>query len=136
MRKTATLIAAGLCAALHAAPETPAGAVLELGARARSEPLRGPVLDLALLDDERLLVLLPDTLALYRWSAAVPTLETRQDLPGPPTSVRHPGGLLLLDSGESSVWVATSVAAQAVLFEIEGTRLVERARAGALPWSD
>jgi hypothetical protein len=142
MRTAAMVWAAGLLATSTAAPRSQAagsgvpGATLEVTARSQSETLRGPVLDLALPSEESVLVLTPATIALYHWSARGLMLDSSQELPGPLASVRHPGGLLLPDAAEYSAWVATSAMAQAVLFEIEGARLVERARAAALPWKD
>jgi len=111
-------------------------APIEIRARTRSTPIEGPVLDLLFVDEERLLALTPDAVQLFRWNGQELTRDSRQTLPGPLAPVRHPGGLLLPAPGEGAVWALTSGAAQAALYEVQGARLLERARAAALPWKD
>ena len=107
-------------------------AAVEVVARARSTPLDGRVLDLAFVGEERLLVLFPDALGLYRWDGMSLSTEARLALGEPQASVRHPGGLLL--AGREGTWALTSTSPEAVLAEAEGGRLVARARAQAAPW--
>lgn len=107
-------------------------AAVEVVARARSTPLDGRVLDLAFVGEERLLVLFPDALGLYRWDGMTLSAEARLSLGEPQASVRHPGGLLL--PGREGTWALTSTSPEALLVEAEGGRLALRTRAQAAPW--
>lgn len=107
---------------------------VEVASSTRTVPLDERILDLAWVDGERLLLLSPGALALYRWVGTSFTLQSRQPLPAPYAPVRAPGGLLLPVPRERAVWALTSVAGQAALFAVDGTQLVERGRADALPW--
>ena len=121
---------------LALAPTTraPQARPVEVASSSRTVPLDERILDLAWADDERLLLLGPEALLLYRWVGTSFTLQSRQALPGPYALVRAPGGLLLPARRERAVWALTSVAGQAALFALDGMRLVERGRADALPW--
>jgi hypothetical protein len=96
-------------------------------------PLDTRVLDVAFVDDDRLIVLLEDGVALYRRDGdALSRLDHRPlDMS---SVVRAPAGVVLVPAGEGAVWVSTNRAEGAVLFTIEGGRLLETQRAGALPW--
>lgn len=101
----------------------------------RSAPLAGPVLDLAFLGDDRLLVLGPEEVALYRWDQAALRLESRHVLAGPRRAVRAPGGLLWTSEGESAFWALSSRVARASVFSVEGTRLsVASGAEDSVPW--
>jgi hypothetical protein len=101
----------------------------------RTPPLQGPVVGLALIGDDRLLVLEPEALALYRWEDSRLVRQAQRPLPGPFETVRMPGGLLLVTEG-GLVWAITSRSPRASLFAVEdgGRRLGERLVADALPW--
>ncbi len=106
---------------------------VEVVSSSRTVPLDEDVLDLAWVDDERLLLLAPESLALYRWVGTSFTLEARRALPegGPP--VRTPGGLLRTTGDGTGVWALTSRAGRAQLFALDGRRLTPREQADALP---
>jgi hypothetical protein len=120
--------------ALSAVRSPPAPATIDVVSMARTAPLDGPVLDLAFFGDERLVLLGPDAVALYRWSGASLALESRRPLSGPLETVRRPGGLLRVAERDAAFWALTSRAPRAMLFAIEEGRLVERQEAEALPW--
>ena len=131
-----------------APPRRAAVAVAFLGARAaaassaafdvvavgRTPPLDGPVLDLAFFGDDRLVVLGPETVALYVWDGTALAALARRPLPGPLETVRSPGGLLRMAETEGAFWALTSRSPRAFLFAVEDERLVERQDAAALPW--
>lgn len=115
-------------------PTSPARAVLDVLSTTRTPPLGERVLDLALLGEERIAVLSPEALALYRWAADGLTLESRRTLPEPLATVRAPGGLLVPAERGEALWAMTSRSPRATLFRASGARLVESAQAAALPW--
>ncbi len=102
--------------------------------RATTPPIEGRIVALAFAGDERLLVLFDDALALYRRDGLALRLESRRELPGPLVPVRFPGGLLVATERESACWALTSRSPRAVLFSMEGSRLVPTHQADALPW--
>ncbi len=106
---------------------------VEVVLSSRTVPLDERVLDLAWVDGERLLLLSPEALALYRWVGTSLTLESRKLLPAGGPTVRTPGGLLLTSRRDASVWALTSSAGQAQLFAVNGARLLERSQADAVP---
>jgi hypothetical protein len=119
---------------LAASPAVAPSREVEVVSSLRSAPLDDAVLDLAWVGDERLLLLSPGALALYRATAGAFTLESRQELPGPALPVRAPGGLLW--PRERSVWALSTRAARAALFEHDGSRLREVSQADSLPLPD
>ena len=100
----------------------------------RSPSLGEPVLALAFLDDARLAVLTPASVSVHRIDRSRFLQVARRDLPLPRAVVRTPGGLVL--PGDDAFWALTSGMARAVLYALEGNRLVERAQADALPWPE
>ena len=110
------------------------GPAPDLVARARTPALGEPVLDLALLDDETILALSPEAVALYRWASDGLTLDSRRLLPGPRLVVRAPGGILTPPDDGGAFWALTSRVGPATLYRIEGRQLVEVSQADALPW--
>jgi hypothetical protein len=111
------------------------GSGFETVSSSRTPPLEGPVVGLALIGDDRLLILEPEALGLYRWEDSHLVRVAQRPLPGPFETVRMPGGLLLVTEG-STVWAVTSRSPRASLFAVEdgGRRLGERLVADALPW--
>lgn len=107
---------------------------LDVVRQARTPTLPAPVLDLAFLDDSRLVVLWAEELGLYRWEDGGLRLESRQPLRGPRVPVRAPGGLLAVAEKEQAFWAMTSRVARPALFGVDGTRVVERSSADAVPW--
>jgi hypothetical protein len=81
----------------------------------------------------RLVVLRPESIALVRLDPARAVVESEAPLPGPRVAVRTPGGLIVGPS-EGPVWVMTSRAPRAALFDLERGRLRLRSEADALPW--
>jgi hypothetical protein len=111
-----------------------AGAV-DVVRQERSALLPGPVLDLAFLGDDRLLVLWPEEVGLYRWDQAALRLESRHALAGPRRPVRTPGGILWTSDRESSFWALTSRVPRATVFSVEGARLSAASTAeDSVPW--
>jgi hypothetical protein len=107
---------------------------LEVISAVRTPPLEGPVLDLLPLPGERLLVLFPGVLALYRWDESGLALLERTKLKTPRQPMRAPAGMIWgLAPGEPS-WILEAASEEAVLYEVQGSRLKERSRAAALPW--
>ncbi|HEU0092890.1 MAG TPA: hypothetical protein VFS78_12295, partial [Vicinamibacteria bacterium] len=102
--------------------------------RATTPPIEGRIVALAFMSDERLLVLFDDALALYRRDGLALRLESRRDLPGPLSTVRFPGGLLLASESESACWALTSRTPRAVLFSLDGSRLTATHQAEVVPW--
>ena len=123
------LIATIACAIGARAVAAPAPCVP--AAPPRPLPLRA--LDLALLEGERLIVLDGAEIALVAIGRELGVLS-RAPMPGPLAVVRAPGGLLAASEREGAVWAMTSRSPHAVLFAVEGTQLVERQRAEALPF--
>ncbi len=111
------------------------GSGFETVSSSRTPPLEGPVVGLALIGDDRLLVLQPEALGLYRWEDSRLVRQAQRPLPGPFETVRMPGGLLLVTEGEE-VWALSSRSPRASLFAVEdgGRKLSERLVADALPW--
>lgn len=98
-----------------------------------SAPIGARVLDLAFVDDDRLVALLEDGVALYQREG--PALVRVDHRPLEVTLVvRAPAGIVVAAAGESAFWVSTNMAEGAVLFTIDGGRLHETERAAALPW--
>jgi hypothetical protein len=91
------------------------------------------VLDVAFVDDDRLILLLEDGVALYRRDGdALIRLDHRAlDVS---LVVRAPAGAIVVAAGEAAFWVSTNLAEGAVLFATDGGRLQEIQRADALPW--
>jgi hypothetical protein len=112
----------------------PAPATIDVVSMARTPPLEGPVLDLAFFGDDHLVLLGPDAVALYRWNGSSLALESRRPLSGLLQTVRRPGGLLRVAERDAAFWALVSRSPRAMLFAIDGGRLVERQEAGALPW--
>jgi hypothetical protein len=120
--------------ALSPVPAPPDPAAIDVRSRGQTALLDEPVLDLAFFGDERLVVLGPDAVALYRWDEAGLTLQSRRPWPGPLDTVRFPGGLLRVAEKDAAFWALTSRSPRALLFAVEDGRLVERQAADALPW--
>jgi hypothetical protein len=112
----------------------PAPAALDVVSMGRTPPLDMPVLDLAFFGDDRLVVLGPDSVALYRWDGAALAVESRRSLSGALETVRFPGGILRMAESDAAFWALTSRSPRALLFAVEDGRLVEREEAAALPW--
>ena len=110
---------------LRGPPAPTASDVLSNG---RTPPLEGPVLDLAFFGDDRLVVLGPDSVALYRFDGAGLALESRRPLSWPQEAVRFPGGMLRVAEKDGAFWALTSRSSRALLFAVEDGRLVERGR--------
>jgi len=102
--------------------------------RATTPPVEGRIVALAFAGEERLLVLFDDALALYRRDGLALRLESRRELPGPLSTVRFPGGLLLASESESACWALTSRTPRAVLFSLDGSRLTATHQAEVVPW--
>ena len=119
---------------LSPVPAPPAAAAIDVRSTGRTPLLEEPVLDLAFFGDERLVVLGPDAVALYRWDEGGLTLESRRPWPGHLDTVRFPGGLLRVAERDAAFWALTSRSPRTVLFAVEEGRLVERQEADALPW--
>ena len=120
--------------ALSALPAPSAPAAFDVRSVERTPPLDEPVLDLAFFGEDRLVVLGPDAVALYKWDDAGLTRESRQPLPAPLAPVRSPGGLLRMAEGDAAFWALSSRSPRALLFAIDRGRLVLRQEAEALPW--
>ena len=111
-----------------------ASAALEVRATSRTPALDAAVLDLVFVGEDRLVVLSPDDVVLYRIDGAALVVESRRPLAGPLATVRAPAGMIAVSLREASLWLLTNRSARAALYGIEGHRLVERAEAAALPW--
>jgi len=120
--------------ALSPVPAPPGPAALDVRSTGQTPLLEEPVLDLAFFGDDRLVVLGPDAVALYKWGDGGLTLESRRPWPGHLDTVRFPGGLLRVAERDSAFWAITSRSPRALLFAVEEGRLVERQQADALPW--
>ena len=121
---------------LASVPWPGASGRLDVVRQARTPALSQPVLDLAFLDDTRLVVLSPEELGLYRWEETGLRLDARQSLRGARQAVRTPGGLIAVAEGEGSFWAMTSRVGRPTLFGVEGSRIVERGSADAVPWPE
>jgi hypothetical protein len=120
---------------LASTPWAGAAGTLDVVRQERSAPLPGPVLDLAFLGDDRLLVLWPEEVGLYRWDQASLRLESRHVLAGPRRPVRTPGGILWTSDRENAFWALTSRVPRATVFAVEGERLsVASPAADSVPW--
>ncbi len=117
---------------LAALPRPPRGTVAVVSSNV-SAPVGSRVLDLAFVDDDHLIVLLEDGVALYlRDRDAVIRLDHRPlDVS---SVVRAPAGVIVVADGEAAFWVSTNLAEGAVLFTMDGGRLQKTQRAAALPW--
>ncbi len=117
-------------------PQRPApnGASIEVAGSHRTPALGPAILDVAFLGPDRLLVLSGDEVSAYRWVGDGLSLIGRRPLPGPLSAVRRSGGILVTSDGDDSFWALTSRGARATLVALEGTRLVERQQADAVPW--
>jgi hypothetical protein len=102
--------------------------------RVTTPPIPGRIVALAFGGEDVLLVLFDDSLALFRRDGLALRLESRRELPGPLLPARFPGGLLLASERESACWALTSRSPRAVLFSIDGSRMVAAQQADALPW--
>ncbi len=122
----AALLALWLAAAVPDAPP--------LAARGRPLPTASPILDLAFLDDRRVLALGQGTLFLYRLEEGGPVLESRLELPGEFLAVRAAAGVLKVSENENACWALTNRRERASLVAVEGRRLVLRLEADAIPW--
>jgi hypothetical protein len=103
-------------------------------AATRSASLAEPVLALAFLDDTRLAVLSPYSISVHKLDRSRFVPVARRELPFPRSTVRTPGGVLL--PGDDACWALTSGMTRAVLYALEGDRLVERGDAEVLPWPE
>lgn len=112
----------------------PVAGAMEFMSEGRGVSVPGPVLDLAFLDDQRLLALTEDALALYRLEDGTPTLEARLELSGARLSVRAPAGVLRASEAESACWLITNGRPHSFLVAVEGRRLAPRLEADAVPW--
>jgi hypothetical protein len=112
----------------------PAAGALEFVPLGRGVSATGPVLDLAFIDDERLLALTEDALVLYRLDDSTPSQKARLELPGARLPVRAPAGVLRVSEAESACWLVTNSRPTASLVAVEGQRLAPRLEADALPW--
>ncbi len=117
---------------LQAAPVADA---MELVPQGRDVGAPGFVLDLAFLDDQRLLALTEHALLLYRIEDVTPALEARLELPGARLAVRAPAGLLRASEAERVCWLITNGRARASLVAVEGRGLAVRLEAEAVPWA-
>lgn len=107
-------------------------ALAQLHERVRTQPELG-ALDLAFLDQDRLVVLSEDTLTLYRLSGTRLERGARLSLPGEPLAARAPAGILRVVQGEGACWAATNRRSGATLFTVDGGRLVAVGGAEAIP---
>lgn len=132
------LVAVMLCAA--AAPtiagqgaRPPAAPAHRVAREILRAPIAERVLDLAFIDDERLILLTGTAVALYERSGDALALRDRRALEAS-MAVRAPAGVIAASAGEAAFWVTTNLAEGAVLFTIDGGRLQEIEHAAALPW--
>jgi hypothetical protein len=117
---------------LAALPRRPRG-TMTIVSSSVTAPVGGRVLDLAFVDDQHIVVLLGDGVALYRRERDALTRLDHRPLDAA-TVVRAPAGVVVVAAGEAAFWVATNLAEGAVLFTMDGGRLQETQRAAALPW--
>ena len=117
---------------LAALPRPPRGAV-EVVSSSVSAPTGARVLDLAFVDDDRLVVLLEHTVALYRRDGEALLRLDHRSLEVSAV-VRAPAGVVVVADREAAFWVSTNRAEGAVLFTIEDGRLQAAQHADALPW--
>jgi hypothetical protein len=100
----------------------------------RRQPLPVRALDLAFMGPDRLIALSPEEVVLLDVGGQAATVLGRRPLPGPLEVVRTPGGLLQGTERDGAFWAMTSRSPRAALFGMEGTELVERQTADALPF--
>jgi hypothetical protein len=120
-------------AGLMLAGAFPASAEVRLGER-REQPIAGPVLALAWVDESRLLVLGSRELSLVAWRGGALERLDAFDLPPATVRVRVEAGLLVLDEAGGTAWVTTNRIDHSALVAIEGERLTLRSEALAMPW--
>jgi hypothetical protein len=114
----------------------PTRGIVEIVSATRTPPLEKPVLDLALVDDRRLLLLHPDSATLALGSDASLAVRSELSLPAPLIPVRAAAGLIVSEPEAGAFWLLTNRTSAALLLTVQGDRLVERTRAGAIPWPD
>jgi len=112
----------------------PTRGIVEIVSATRTPPLEKPVLDLALVDDQRLVLLHPDSATLVLARDASLAVRSELSLPGPLLPVRATGGVIVRGQETETFWLLTNRTNAAVLVAIQGDRLVEQRRAGAIPW--
>jgi hypothetical protein len=100
----------------------------------RSASIAEPALAVAFLDDTRVAVLSPFSISIQKLDRSRFVPLARRELPYPRSTVRTPGGVLL--PGDDACWALTSGMTRAVLYALEGERLVERGDAEVLPWPE
>jgi hypothetical protein len=103
-------------------------------ARTQSCPLAWPVLDVAVLGDDRFLLLLPTRVLLSRLAQNEIAALSEVSLPEPYAVVRAPAGVIRMSDDRLNAWLLTNVASGALLVAFENDRLVSRLHADALPW--
>jgi len=119
---------------LSVLPRPPATASLDVLSSYRTPPLEETVLAIAPLGEEHLVALSPDDALLYRLEATGLAFQSRRALPGPPSTVRAPAGLIAAAPAEQAFWALTNRSPRAALFAVAGGRLALREEAAALPW--
>lgn len=112
---------------------TASGDVAVLAAT-RSASIAEPPLAVAFLDDTRIAVLSPFSISVQKLDRSRFVPVARRELPYPRSTVRTPGGVLL--PGDDACWALTNGMTRAVLYALEGEKLVERGDAEALPWPE
>jgi hypothetical protein len=115
-------------------PRLTASGDIAVVAATRSASLAEPALAVAFLDDSRLAVLSPFSISVHKLDRSRFVPLARRELPFPRATVRTPGGVLL--PGDDACWALTNGMTRAVLYALEGDRLVERGDAEALPWPE
>jgi hypothetical protein len=116
--------------------QAPAGAragPVEVRAVARSALVRAAVVDLAFLGDERLVVLEPAAVSVWRRDGLALRQESRTDLAVAAPVTRFPGGALGVGTDDTAFWAITSLTGSAVLLNVEAGRLRIGGTAEALP---
>jgi hypothetical protein len=119
--------------ALFHAPAGARAGPLEVRGVARTSLLRASVVDLAFLGDDRLVVLEPAAVSVWRRDGLSLRQESRADLPATAPVTRFPGGALAVGTDEAAFWAVTSLTGSAVLVNVEGARLRVAGTAEALP---
>jgi hypothetical protein len=110
-----------------------AGGGFEVTEVMRTPPLDERALALALVGEDRLALVGPEAVSLYRFDTVALERESRHVLAGTLATVRAPGALLLT-SPDHAIWLLASRLPHALLLSLEGKRLVPRSEADALPW--
>ncbi len=111
----------------------PSTGALDLVSMNRTPLLEGPLLDVAFLSAERIAILTPETVSVYRPESTGLSLESRGELPGPSLVVRRPAGIPFPGDGDT-LWALTNRSPRATLYALEGRQVVKRGEAQALPW--